>query len=227
MTISKFLLLCSILFISFAGYAQTYTKKTVYSGESIVDKSYFLFPSFENAAVKMKNGGSMVYKMNFNLLICAMQFIDTNNDTLVIAKPAEVDTITLNDQQFYFNDGYYQVLTNTDSAKLVVLRTASYDALKIGALGLPSHSGSGIQSYSTLETYLGERKLTVNEDVEVTDETNYFLINNSGEKIKADKAGFIKFFPAKASSISSYLKQNNIKFSKAPDLIKLFNYCIH
>lgn len=226
MNFFKFLLLCFILFICSANYAQNYTQKTVYNGESIADKSYFLFPSFQDATVKMKRGGSLMYKMNFNLLICAMQFINANNDTLIIAKPEEIDTITLNDEQFYFNNGYYQLLATSDSANLVVLRTASYEPLKIGAMGLPNHSGSGIQSYSSLDSYLGEGKLTMNEDVEITNETSYFLVNSSGEKMKADKAGFIKCFPAKANNISFYLKQKNIKFSKEADLKKLFDYCI-
>jgi hypothetical protein len=210
---------------SFSLKAQVYRKKIVHAGETISDRSYYLFPSFTDATVKLKTGGSLSSKMNFNLLICEMQFISPGNDTLVISNPENVDSILFSNNAFFFNKGYYEILSSANAVKLAVLRKVSYEAIKIGALGLPDHSGTGIQSDTSVVTYTGERKLVMNEDVEITSETAYFLITDSEAFNKASKAAFIKAFPEKEELIRDYLKQNKIDFNKEADLEKLFKFC--
>ena len=90
---------------SFSLKAQVYRKKIVHAGETISDRSYYLFPSFTDARVKLKTGGSLSSKMNFNLLICEMQFISPGNDTLVISNPENVDSILFSNNTFFFNNG--------------------------------------------------------------------------------------------------------------------------
>ncbi|HEX5152651.1 MAG TPA: hypothetical protein VFW07_14470 [Parafilimonas sp.] len=214
-----------LICFSFSARAQVYRKKIVHSGESISDRSYYLFPSFADATVKLKTGGSLSSKMNFNLLICEMQFINPGNDTLVISNPENVDSILFSKDVFFFNKGYYEILASANSVKLAVLRKVSYEPIKIGALGLPDHSGTGIQSYTSVVTYTGEKKLVMNEDVEVTSETAYFLIADSAAFNKANKAAFIKAFPEKEEFIREYLKQNKTDFNKEADLEKLFQFC--
>jgi len=65
----------------------------------------------------------------------------------------------------------------------------------------------------------------MNEDVEITSETAYFLIADSAEFNKANKTAFIKVFPEKEEDIRAYLKQNKIDFNKEADLEKLFQFC--
>ncbi len=222
----RLLLFFMIMCICAGLHAQVYQRKTLNSGESISDKSYYLFPSFINGTVKFKKGGSLVAKLNFNLLISVMQFINEKNDTLEISKPNEIDSIIIEGHSFFFNNGYYEVLASGDSVKLVVLRKSSCMPVKTGAMGLTDHIGAGNQTVTSLETYLGERKLTMSEDVEVTEEADYLLVNANGEMIKADKTGFKEFFPAKADDIQSYIKHHKIKFSKEEDIQKLFGYCV-
>lgn len=142
-----------------------------------------------------------------------MQFIGTANDTLSIAKPGETNSILLNNAVFFFNKGYYEIITSAGNVKLAVLRKVNYEPIKIGALGVPSHSGTGIQSYSSLVTTVGQRQLVVNEDIEITKETAYFLINcNNTEMIKANKSGFLKLFPHSNQPLQTYFRQNKIDF---------------
>jgi len=215
----------ALICFSFSVKAQVYRKKIVHSGERISDLSYYLFPSFTDAKVKLKTGGSLSSKMNFNLLICEMQFINPGNDTLVVSNPENVDSILFNSNAFFFDKGYYEILGSANSVKLAVLRKVSYEPIKIGALGIPDNSGAGIQSYTSVVTYTGERKLVMNEDVEITSETAYFLISDSAEFNKANKSAFIKAFPGKEENIRAYQKQNKIDFNKEADLEKLFKFC--
>ena len=206
-------------------HAQVYRKKTMHAGETIASASTYLFPAFTNAIVKLKNGGMLNSNMNFNLLICEMQFIDPGNDTLVLSKPEEIDSIIFDSNVFFFNKGYYQIIALSDSFKLVLLRRASYEPVKIGALGLPNHSGAGMQSFTSINTYAGSKKLVINEDIDITSETVYFLISNNKEMIKVNKAGFIKIFPSKKADIQTYLKENKTDFNKETDIKRLFAYC--
>ena len=216
----------AVICFCFSAEAQVYKKKTIHSGESISDLSYYLFPSFTDATVKLKKGGSLNSKVNFNLLICEMQFIGPNNDTLTISNPENVDSILLNNNTFFFNKAYYQIVESANGVRLAVLRKVSYQPIKIGALGLPNYSGTGIQSYTSFVTSTGDKKLVMNEDVEITSETAYFLINGNEEFNKANKTFFTKAFPGSEEKIDAYLKQNKVDFNKQADLQKLFQFCV-
>ena len=65
----------------------------------------------------------------------------------------------------------------------------------------------------------------MNEDVDVTKETAYFLITDDMKMIRANKAGFIKLFPESEQLIQKYLKQNKTDFNGQTDLEKLFDFC--
>jgi hypothetical protein len=214
----------AIFFFYFSSNAQVFRKKIIHAGESVSDASYYLFPSFAYAAVKLKSG-TLNSKMNFNLLLCQMQFINVDNDTLVISSPENIDSIQLNNNVFFFNNGYYQVLGSSDSVKLAVLRKVSYVPIKIGALGLPNYSGTGEQTYTSVVATVGEKKLIMSEDVEVTSETDYLLITNGTQFNKVNKEAFIKAFPQQEEKLRSYFKQYRVNFNKEGDLKKLFQFC--
>ncbi len=155
-----------------------------------------------------------------------MQFIDPHNDTLAISNPENVYSILLNNNIFFFDKAYFQVIESSNGVKLTVSRKVSYQAIEIGALGLPNYTGSGIQGYTSFVTSTGDKKLVMNEDVEITSETAYFLINHNKEFDKANKPSFIKAFPHSEEKIGTYLKQNKIDFNKQADLQKLFVFCV-
>lgn len=207
-------------------HAQLYKKKTMHTGETIASESTYLFPAFTNAMVKLKNGGVLYSTMNFNLLICEMQFIGADKDTLVLTKPEEIDSIIFDNDVFFFNKGFYEILASSDSVKLAVLRRASYEPVKIGALGISNSSGTGMQSYTSIVTYAGPKNLVINEDINITTETAYFLIRNNKEMIKVNKSGFIKISPSKEPDIQTYLKQHKVDFNKEADIKKLFAFLL-
>ena len=223
----KIIFLSAILITSFFSllHAQVYEKKTVHAGESLSDLSYYLFPSFKDAEVKFKKGGELSAKMNFNLLICQMQFIDPHGDTLNIAKPQDIYVIDFDSSSFFYDKGYCEILETCDSIELAVLRKVTYEPIKIGALGLRNHSGTGTENYTSFLNNASEKQLTVNEDIDIEKETTFFLIPNNKEMIKATKPGFLKVFPQSSQFIQTYIKENKPVFNKESDLKKLFVFC--
>lgn len=221
-----FQLIAVSIFCCIACFAQTSEKKTVHAGESLSSVSYYLFPEFTNAIVKLKNGSVFKPKMNFNLTICQMEFISPQGDTLVIAEPATVDSIYVNNEVFFFsNNIYYQVIASAGSVKLAVERAASFIPIKMGALGLPDRVGSGIETYKSFFLYTGLKTLVANEDIEITVKTTYMLVSGNTQFNRANKNAFIKAFPANEQKIKTYLKENKISFDKAGDLERLFQFC--
>ncbi len=104
--------------------AQTYDKMIIHNNDNLANYFTYRFPSFEEASVLFKNGGTLKNKMNFNTLLCTMQFIDPKGDTLEISKPGEIDSILFNDCTFFFRKGYFEILGTYDSVKLIVSRKA-------------------------------------------------------------------------------------------------------
>src|SRR5579871_3151016 len=115
-----FILTILCLFICSTNNAQVFEKKTVHAGQSLSEFAYFLFPSFSDATVKFKAGGKLSSKMNFNMFLCQMQFIDPHGDTLSLSKPEELDSIYLYNYTFFYNPsvGYYEIYPGKDSLRL-------------------------------------------------------------------------------------------------------------
>jgi hypothetical protein len=212
------------LFFLTAVQAQNSETKTVHAGESLSALFYYRFPTFAEANVKLKSGGAGASKMNFNLLVCEMQFIDPHGDTLSIAKPEDIDSIALGGSVFYYKDGYQEVIAATKSVRLVVVRKVVYEPIQIGAMGQRSRTGVGIRSYSSLISNSTERQLTVNEDVDIVMETTYFLATDDGMQ-KATRAAFLHLFSKNTDAIQAYIKTNKPSFTKEQDLRKLFGFC--
>ena len=224
---NKNIWLTAILLVSFLTLlkAQVYDKKTVHAGESLAEVSYYLFPSFRDAKVQFKKGGELVSKLNFNLLICQMQFIDPKGDTLNLTRLKDIDEIDFDSTSFFYNEGYYQVLANIDGTRLTVLRKVSYEPIKIGALGLRNQSGTGTEEEGSFVHKSGDKELVLNEDVDIIRVTSFVLIAGGGEMIKANRSGFIKLFSKNSQSITAYIKESKPDFNKESDLKKLFAFC--
>lgn len=206
--------------------AQNVEKKTVHAGESLSALFNYRFPTFTDANVQLKSGGVGASKMNFNLLVCEMQFIDPHGDTLSIAKPEDIDSIALGGSLFFYKDGYKEVIGATDSVKLVIARKVTYEPIQIGAMGLRTRSGVGIDSYASLLANSAERQLIVNVDVDIVMETTYFLASSNGIVLKANKTAFLTLFSKNNEAIQAYLKANKPSFNKEPDIKKLLNFCV-
>jgi len=218
------LLLLILVFHSYSVSAQSHDRKTIKAGENLSDYIYYLFPSFTNGTVKMKHGGTSSAKLNFNMLLCQMQFLNEHGDTMSIADPLEIDSVIINDKSFFYNKGYYEILDNSSSAKLVVLRTVNYEAVKIGAKGLPSRGGD-IDSYTNIRDENETRQLVLNQDLDVVVESTYYLMSSKGEMFIASKSSFANLFEKNKEIIEGYLKSNKTNYNKEADLKKLFDIC--
>jgi hypothetical protein len=211
-------------------WGQENEKITVKSGEDIaaVLSSYGMYrlPAFINGTVTFRDGTKAGGKMNYNIFLGEIQFIDTKGDTLSLANPETIDSVAIDTSLFYYKKGYLQVVAAYGSYKLVKKEKIEFRPIKIGAYGNQS-PGNSIEGYgkATTSPYVNNNHLTLNEDIVVLKETSYFLFYKKFREEKASRQGFIAAFPDSRNQIDNFTSVNKINFKNEADLKKLLAFC--
>jgi len=219
-----------VLFLSLAATAQVTEKITVKAGEDLSSAlsihGLYKFPGFIYGTVLFRDGTNTKAKMNFNVFLNEIVFIDNKNDTMAIGNPELIDSIKLDSNVFYYQKGYFFIIEDYGDEKLVMQEKISFENVKVGAYGLPSR-GASIDTYGSVATnYNTIHQLILNEDVIIKKETQYLLTYKKYRSAKANTAGFFTAFPEIKKELQRFAETNNINFKKEEDLKKLFLFCI-
>jgi hypothetical protein len=206
--------------------AQTITTITIKAGEDLtaVYEQMYRFPQFSYGKVYFINNDSAKGKLNYNLLMRKMQFLNERGDTLVLADDNPIRVVAIDTNIFYCNSGEcVELIAGWPSAELAVshhLKLA--DEQKAGAYGLPSstHTIENNNSFKANNDY----RLQLNKDLVFTKETRYYFIDAARHFIVANKKNLSKLFPGQKAQIENYLKENQINFKSDIDLKNLFMY---
>jgi hypothetical protein len=209
-----------------AGYAQVSDHIVIPAEDSISNHYSYLFPSFMEAEVKFRDGRSFTYKMDFNMLICEMQYINTKGDTLQITNAGLIDSIRMDSCSFIYDyqKGYFQIVAVSDAASLAIYRRASFLPVQKGGMGENRQDG-GVQQFNLMNTREGTRPLVLDQDINAVRTTTYLLILKSGEMENAGKAAFMKLYNGDKKSFDQYIMANKINLNQQDDLEKLFHFC--
>jgi hypothetical protein len=218
-----------ILFLSLHGQAQVKETVTIKAGEDLSTvlstHGLYKFPDFIYGTVMFRDGTDTKAKMNFNVFLNDMVFIDNKNDTMAIGNPELIDSIKLDSNIFYYQKGYFFVVKDYGDTKLVMQEKINFENVKVGAYGLPSRAGS-IDTYGGAGTSFNSiTHLILNEDVIIKKETLYLLTYKKYRSAKANLSGFFTAFPDIKKELQTFAESNDINFKKEEDLKKLFQYC--
>ncbi len=211
-------------------WGQETEKITVKSGEDISAalSSYGMYrlPAFTYGTVVFRDGGTAGGKMNYNIFLGEIQFIDSKGDTLSVANPETIDSVSIDSNLFYYKNGYLQVVAAHGMYKLVKKEKIEFRPIKIGAYGNQS-PGNSIESYGRVSTlpYVNNNQFTLNEDIIVIKETSYFLFYKKFREEKANRQGFLAAFPAIKKQTDDFITTGKINFKKEEDLKKLLLFC--
>ena len=228
--LKKIILLLLILPNMLVVFSQETEKITVKSGDDIaaVLSSYgmYRFQAFTDGTVVLRNGTSVNAKMNYNIYLGLIQFIDAKGDTLALSNPETTDSISVDNHLFYYHRKYYfQVMANYENCKLVMKQKIEFRPVKVGAYGTYS-PGTSAQTYESLSTpYVVNSKLRLNEDIIVIKETIYYLFYKKYREEKASRQGYLTVFPNHKNEIQVFIKENKTNFNKLGDLQKLTAFC--
>lgn len=192
--------------------------------ESIAITDLYQYAQFRSGKVFFKPGDSGVAKLNYNRFLDEMHFIDLKGDTLDIANPGTIKLIRINNDEFYYADGYVQLIRDTNGIKLAAkqsLRVAGKD--KIGAYSM-ANSASAIDSYGKLIDQKGIYNLVPREDIILAKKTQYYFGDRYNRFVWATRKNLLRQFSEQSGKLNAYLKENNIDLNSREDLEKLLQF---
>ena len=192
--------------------------------ESVSTTDLYEYPQFVYGKVFFRQGDSAVAKLNYHRLVDEMQFIDLKGDTLNIAYPGTIKFIRINNDQFYYDDGYVKLIQDNNTIKLAGKQTLRVSGKnKIGAYNMASPT-SAIDSYGTLMDQKTIYKLIPREDITLAKKTEYYFGDKYNHFVLANKKNILRLYPKQERAVTAYLKVNNVDFNNLEDLEKLFQY---
>ena len=119
----KALLLSLFILIGYSDIsAQDSTHITIKAGNRIKDvltpADIFYYPQFTIGKVFFKDGTRAAAKMNYTRLVDQMLFIDNKGDTLALANEKTIKFIAIDQDTFYFDEGYMRLIADNGVVKL-------------------------------------------------------------------------------------------------------------
>ena len=192
--------------------------------ESLSIKNLYEYSQFIYGKVFFKPGDSSSGRLNYNRLLDQMQFIDFKGDTLNIADPGTIKSIRINNDLFYYDEGYVKLIKDSNTIKLAAKQTLRVvNKEKTGAYNMPS-STSAIDSYGSYMSEGKMYKLVPREDIVLKKQTQYYFGDKFNHFILANKKNLLRLYSKQNVSLNAYLKENNVDFTSQEDLEKLLQY---
>ena len=222
-----------LLMLFFSGwmFAQERQMIEANSGEDLSSKvstnMRYILPEFTDGQVFFKNSFLSTGKLNYNVLVGEMQFLE--NDEVRALETKDIAVVKINDRLFfpYRGNEFSEELLSAYTYKLRVRSKGSISPhAKKGAYGTSSSSTS-IISYNSVGGQYGQiYSLSVEEDVLVSVRNFYYLVGENGKYLQiANIKTFTKQFPAFRKQIEAFAKENKIQFDNVDDLKNLLVYC--
>ncbi|MEJ7737647.1 MAG: hypothetical protein WKF97_09495 [Chitinophagaceae bacterium] len=219
-------LVCFIFIFCYNVTAQNAKTITVKAGNDVkefIANEMYRYPKFLIGKVFFRDGKSTSAKLNYNLLVGDMQYIDLNGDTLSIANSKEVGYIKIEEDSFFYDQGYIELLNDGSTVKLGIRQIIKLkDFKRIGAYGLPSHGT--IESYGTYTGSHQVQKINVKEDLVFSKQTNYYFGDKFNHFIPATRKNVLQIFSNHQRKVEKFLYENDINFNKHQDLEKLIAF---
>ena len=182
------------------------------------------YPQFVYGKVFFKTGDSSIAKFNYHRFLDEMQFIDFKGDTLKITNAPTIKLIRIDNDVFYYDDGYVKLIKDANGIKLAVKKTLTVTGKnKVGGYDMASPTTS-IDTYSTLMANNSIYKLVPKEDITLTKKTQYFFGDKYNRFFWATKKNLLRQFSKQSTALNSYLKENNVNFNSREDLEKLLQF---
>lgn len=217
-----FLYICAV-FCNTVSLGQTQKTFTVKRGEKILQvvplKEVYLYPDFVQGTVLFRNNSASDGRLNYNILLNEVQFINARGDTMSLADEATIRHISLTKDTFYYNKGYVKQLDGNASVKLAereffkefVQKPAAYDM------------SSGTSSVNTISAIVVDRAYNLNTEQEVVlvKSKAFFFGNKYNDFVLANRKNLFRMFPDQRKDIIRFLDSERIDFGKKQDMEKL------
>jgi hypothetical protein len=181
----------------------------------------YRYPQFQEGVLFYpQSTRSEIMKMNYDLVVGAMQFLDEKGDTLFIAEDSNIFKYIKIQKDLYYHDfllGYFEMGTREGLVKLLIQN--KWKVLRREPVVNNGYSSSA--SIATTEYSLRRSDINTfvqNENILYTKELYYFLLGKRDKIYKANKAGFVKAFSDHRRQVKQYIGNHDIDFRKEEDI---------
>ena len=228
----KALLLLLFILIGYCGLSAQDSIVTIKAGNKVRDvltpADIFYYPQFTSGKVFFRDGRKAMAKMNFTRLYDEMLFINPKGDTLAVADEKTIKFIIVDQDTFYYDEGYVRIIVDYGDVKLAEKQIwVVADTRKIGTHNkststvaitpLSNYSDDGIARAKSYD-------LLINEDMVIRKETQYYFGDKNNHFVRAGKKKLLLLFPKEQLDLENYLKENKVNFDKKDDLKKLAQF---
>ena len=225
----KYIVLLLLMPVIFRANAQEREIIEAVSGEDLNKRvkqhMQYLFPEFSDGFVYLK-GMRSAGKLNYNMLVGEMQFIDNENQVLAL-NTDDVQMVNIDNRKFYpFNKmEFVEELLVAGNLQLQIRRKGNVAShSKKGAYGMSS-STSAITSYNSIQGADRTHNLSVIENVMISLNKFYYLVIDNKRFLIKNQKTFTKQFSQHKTQIEAFVNDQNISFDNEDDLITLVKYC--
>lgn len=192
--------------------------------EGLPDSLKFIYPQFTPGIVYFRNGNFSNARLNYNLLKGEILFISPKSDTLAIDNEPTIKLISVNNDTFYYDKGYLQLVQSFADIKLAKRESIDVsDELKMGGYGQTS-SVSAITSISSIYRGTEVTKLKSRGELLLLKHIHYFIGDKFNNFIPATKKNIIREFKVKGTVAEDFLKENKIQLNKEDELKKFISF---
>jgi hypothetical protein len=191
---------------------------------------HFLFPSFREGRVLMKDGTSFTTKLNYHM-VDEMMITEVDGKYRYSKDPKLIDTIYLENRIFVpVGNKFYEVLAK--GPVTIFLQNRSNFTPKGADIGYGAKSKSvGQTSYRRFElvdviAQYGEvAYMEIPPNSEVTPAPVFWIRKGGSFEKFANEKQFLKFFPGSETKIREYIKKERISMKSPADLAILGKFC--
>ena len=195
--------------------------------EIVSGQMQYVFPDFTDGVVYSKVSGNIKVKLNYNMLLGEMHFITQEGEVLALGDLKNIFVVTIGERKFYpFKDKEFtEELGSKGKTGLRVRRkTKTGQHSKQVAFG----GQSSLSSVTTVQSMNTEGKrfdLKTAENVIVSIDNAYYLVDNGKFTLIKNMKAFTKQFSNYKTQIEVFVKEHHIDINKEEDLLVLLEYC--
>jgi hypothetical protein len=191
----------------------------------IAVSNFYYYPHFAKGMVYFKTGQTTEAKLNYNLALEEMHFLNKNGDTLALANEETLKVIVVGKDSFYFDKGYLKIVATYDNFKLASKQKNAARALKQrGAYGEDISGTAAVKINNFLSADRASVKLNSTEGSYGNFEVDYFIMDANSTFIPVSKKNILKYFPNHKSEIETYITTNSLNLEQELDIKKLLLY---
>jgi hypothetical protein len=181
---------------------------------NIPKEDLYVYSQFVNGLTHYRNGKIVQQKMNYNVLLSQMQYIDSRGDTVPISDYS-FKFILLGKDTFYFNNFFYTVIKEYDKIKLVGRNIFVFVNRQI------TGPGSFYDTDEAILTGAYLRGMSPQDTFRLARSNMYFMVDLKNNLQSFKKENLIKKYPHRKKELLEFLSQNVVHPNNLSEIEKM------